>query len=65
MTEFLTNVLRRKSLPLTLFFIVVILVLSFSLAYLTAQTSLRREAQADWARVNDIAHTVSLRSNSL
>jgi len=65
MTEFLTNVLKRKSLPLILFFIVVILILSLTVAYLSARTSLLREAQADWLRLSEIAETISLRSNSL
>jgi len=65
MTEFLTNVLKRKSLPLILFFIVVVLTTSFTLAFVTARTSLTREVRSDWVRVNEIASTVSLRSNSL
>jgi len=36
MTEFVSNVLKRKFLPLTLFFVAVILTLSFAIAFLSA-----------------------------
>ena len=65
MTEFLTNVLKRKSLPLILLFIVVTIATSFILAFIAAQASLTREVRSDWVRVNEVAATISLHSNSL